>query len=738
MTNPRKNKMLMSRLDIHLRKTARQMIQFDTLGETLHYLIDSFHANIACDYMAIMTMDRMQLKIKAQKGNAAQFEACFPMAVDACTPRIFQESITSFDVLKEKGDCQLLSGLDEEQFQTWFTIPIRREDETSLGLCVIGFRNFIHLLLEADTLFEEYGKDIATAFALAQQKEHEFKRIKGLEWLKENVYLDGSSLEQIVESIVERAGKGTAATAAAVYLYDEGANCLVLQVPSYGGHSLPERIDLKELYDLTSYFPYLERIGGAEITIPLTVNLRSIGILHVLSGDDSTFSADDLELLQFLASHVSSLIENIRLYSSEKDQKYRMEKFMQHQQQMVKHTLEDDGFANLTDFLSQMMNCSVMLFDRFFHMASSAIRDQDEVILDSLLAEIVAQKKRFQQSKQLEHWMTKEGQYEIGIWKVVGAGEVLGYLGLIMPKTKLDMVLRMTLNHTLNVYAVQFIKQKAVLDVREQVKDGFFHRLLAGHLQDMNEIREYANLLNWNIDEPHTIGIFVIRFEKGDQKSDLFEASARMNWIWERIRDNLSRTEPEIVLTRKDEYVITIVPQEKMKSDFWKTFYDRIQKLVQAEFDQAAIYAGISQETSHISEYPLCYTQAQKTLTILRSHFPGKGYLSFHQLGAYSVLYHLGDPLAAPLFIKSYLEPLLFYRDGKNKDLFHTLRCYLQTNGNIKDTAEILYIHRSSLKYRLEKIREVLGIDIDDAEQRFNLMLAYKLHDLFSEELQLG
>ncbi|MFD0616184.1 helix-turn-helix domain-containing protein [Paenibacillus sp. GCM10027629] len=736
MTTKRKHKMLMSRLDIHLRKTARQMIQFDTLGETLHYLIDSFHSKLACDYMAIMTMDGMQLKMKAQKGTAARFEACFPIAVNACTPRIFQQSMTSFDVLQGKETCQLLSCVDEEQFQTWFTIPIRREDESSLGLCVIGFRHFVHLMLEADTLFEEYGKDIATAFALAQQKEHEVKRIKGLEWLKENVYLDGSSLEQIVESIVERAGKGTGATAAAVYLYDEGVNCLVLQLPTYGGYSLPERIDLKELYDLTSYFAYLEQIGGQEITIPLTINLRSIGILHVLSGEDLTFSSDDLELLQFLASHVSSLIENIRLYSSEKDQKYRLEKFMQHQQQMVKHTLEDDGFENITVFLSQMMSCSVILFDRFFHIASSSIRDKDEVSLDFMLQEVAAHKKSFQQSKQLEHWMTSEGQYEAGIWKVVGAGEVLGYLGLIMPRTKLDMVLRMTLNHTLNVYAVQFIKQKVVLDVREQVKDGFFYRLFTEQLQDINEIREHANLFNWNIDEPHTIGIFVIQFEKDAQKSDLFESNARRNWIWERIREYVSRTKPGILLTRKDEYVITIVPQEKAKGDFWKTFYNRIQKLVQAEYDNAVLYAGISQEASHISEYPLCYKQAQKTLTILCSHFPSKGYLSFHQLGAYSVLYHLGDPLAAPLFIKTYLEPLLSYRDGKNKDLFHSLRTYLQTNGNIKDTAEILYIHRSSLKYRLEKIREVLGFDIDDAEQRFNLMLAYKLHDLFSEKIQ--
>ncbi|MFD0693536.1 helix-turn-helix domain-containing protein [Paenibacillus sp. GCM10027628] len=736
MTNQRKQKILMSKLDIHLRKTARQMIQFDTLDKTLHYLIDSVHSKLACDYMAIITVERMQLQMKAKMGNAARFEACFPMVAGACTPRIFQESFTSFDVIDGKEEWRLLSCLDEERFQTWFTIPIRTEAEISLGLCVIGFRHFVPLLLEADTLFEEYGKDIATAFALAQQKEQEIKRIQGLEWLKENVYLDGSSLEQIIESIVERAGKGTGAKAAAVYLYDERADCLVLHVPSYGGFSLPEQIDLK-LYDLTTIFPYLELIGGQEITMPLTINLKTIGVLHVLSGEGSLFSSDDLELLQFIASHVSSLIENNRLYSSEKDQKNRLEKFMQHQQEMVKHTLEDDGFGKITAFLSQMMSCSVLLFDRFFHIASSAILQKDDACLGFLMHSVDEQKKRFKSSRQLEHWIAREEQFEAGIWKVVGAGEVLGYLGLIMPRSKLDIVLKMTLNHALNVYAVQFIKQKAVLDIREQVKDGFIHRLLTHHIQDQSEIRENANLLNWNIDEPHTIGIFMIEFEKDEQKSDLFEANARRNWIRERIRDYVSRTEPGIVLTRKDEYVIAIVPQERAKGDFWKSFYERVRKLILGEFHRAAIYAGISQEANHIEDYVLCYKQAQKTLTILCAHFPSKGYLSFQQLGCYSVLYHLDDPLAVPLFIKTYIEPLLRVGNGKNRDLFNTLRVYLQTNGNIKDAAEILYIHRSSLKYRLEKIRGLLTSDIDDAEQRFNLMLAYKLHDLFSADLQL-
>lgn len=739
MLNNRKHKILKDKIDAHLRKTARQMVQFDTLDETLHYLLDTFHTQFSCDYMAIISLENQVLKMKATNGVSHRFDACFPVDIQKCLPRIFQESLCSFDTIKGMESCSVLSCLDEEQFQTWFTIPILSEDAGSLGLCVIGFRSFVPLLLDGNKLFEEYGKDIAIAFALARQKEYELKRIRGFEWLKENVYLGGSSLEQIVESIVERAGKGTLAKSAVVYLYDESANCLLLQSPSYGSSLHPEKIDLKDLYDLKPFFEFLEKPGGHEITSPLMVKLKTIGILHVVIKDGAVFSQEDLELLQFLASHVSTLIENVRLYSSEKDRKYRLKTFMQHQQDLVKYTLEDNGFTRISEFLSNVMNYSVLLFDRFFHLTSNCLLEKDEVLIESLLQGVGKEKKHIQKSKQIEHWITNEGQLELGVWKVIGAGEVLGYLGLIMPKNKLDIVLKMTLNHALNVYAGQFIKQKLVLDVREQVKDGFFNQLFVEKIKNKSEIMEYANLLNWNVSEPHSIGLFSFEFEKEiEQKSNLLESNAKKNWIWERIRDQVTQSEPDIVLARKDGYYITIVPKEKISGDFWKTFYDRIKKIVTAEFDHAAIYLGISQVAKQIEDYYLCYKQAQKTLAILCNRFPSRGFLGFHQLGAYSVLYHLGDPLAVPLFLRTYLEPLLQHGKGKNRDLFDTLRVYLKTNGNIKDAADFLFIHRSSLKYRLEKIRQILNMDIEDAEQRFNLMLAYKLHDLFNGELPNG
>ncbi len=51
----------------------------------------------------------------------------------------------------------------------------------------------------------------------------------------------------------------------------------------------------------------------------------------------------------------------------------------------------------------------------------------------------------------------------------------------------------------------------------------------------------------------------------------------------------------------------------------------------------------------------------------------------------------------------------------------------LFANGtNLQATADALYLHRNSLAYRLRRIEEVCGIDLDDIEDRFRLQLALK------------
>ncbi|QYJ15702.1 hypothetical protein Rxycam_01529 [Rubrobacter xylanophilus DSM 9941] len=69
------------------------------------------------------------------------------------------------------------------------------------------------------------------------------------------------------------------------------------------------------------------------------------------------------------------------------------------------------------------------------------------------------------------------------------------------------------------------------------------------------------------------------------------------------------------------------------------------------------------------------------------------------------------------------LGPLEAHDREHNGDLLRTLRVYLACGGNVSRTADRLYLHRNSIPYRLERIRSVVGLDLNDDRVRLALQL---------------
>jgi DNA-binding PucR family transcriptional regulator len=66
--------------------------------------------------------------------------------------------------------------------------------------------------------------------------------------------------------------------------------------------------------------------------------------------------------------------------------------------------------------------------------------------------------------------------------------------------------------------------------------------------------------------------------------------------------------------------------------------------------------------------------------------------------------------------------------------LFQTLEQYLDAGGNGVLTAETMHIHRSTLNYRLDRIKDICGVNLADPPTRMNLQVALKLLRLFEVE----
>lgn len=97
----------------------------------------------------------------------------------------------------------------------------------------------------------------------------------------------------------------------------------------------------------------------------------------------------------------------------------------------------------------------------------------------------------------------------------------------------------------------------------------------------------------------------------------------------------------------------------------------------------------------------------------------------------YDLILNNIDEQSADELINSTLAGLIDYDNKHNSELLATLLAFFENNRNKVKTAESLHIHLNTLKYRLKKIQELLGSDIDDSETAFKLEFCLRLYRLF-------
>jgi DNA-binding PucR family transcriptional regulator len=104
------------------------------------------------------------------------------------------------------------------------------------------------------------------------------------------------------------------------------------------------------------------------------------------------------------------------------------------------------------------------------------------------------------------------------------------------------------------------------------------------------------------------------------------------------------------------------------------------------------------------------------------------GALAFEQTGAYRLLLSTmsENPRELQRFYAETVEPLVAYDEQYETDLVRTLETFLDADGNVAGTAQRLFTHRHTVYYRLERVRELSGLDVSSSDGREKLSLGLK------------
>jgi sugar diacid utilization regulator len=293
------------------------------------------------------------------------------------------------------------------------------------------------------------------------------------------------------------------------------------------------------------------------------------------------------------------------------------------------------------------------------------------------------------------------------------------------------------------VQASLAIQNRLLQDTLTQVNSikTFFDDLLSGKSDVEESLRGRAGSLGCDLTTPHvmvmlaTAQLLESNGQKGtstDSEEDQVGAFGRsMKLTKRRIQGNY----PGSLLDERENMLFCIVPLDRdITGGGLKSWLDDLVRQVESE-QHVRISTGISSMCNDIADYRRGFAEAQEALQIGQCFNPQARSTHFHDLGIYRYLYAFAcsNKLCDP-----YLEQIAAiarYDEGhKRSALLDTLELYLEHGSNIKDSSELLGVHRNTLAQRIERIQSLCTISIEQYYNRLPLLAAIKIHRLQKTE----
>ncbi len=208
----------------------------------------------------------------------------------------------------------------------------------------------------------------------------------------------------------------------------------------------------------------------------------------------------------------------------------------------------------------------------------------------------------------------------------------------------------------------------------------------------------------------------------GNDTPSMRRLETPLNWLLS------SHNRPALVYNYGDDHVCVFQALADEDDDFG-TVLDlarRLREQLRAEFPKSRLLCGLSGPAEDLAQWPLVYRQAVQAMR-LAGRLHADATVTFDSLGIYQLLVQLEDEPSARRFSDQIVGPLAAYDKRHRSSLMQTIIAYFHHHGNVSQTADALYIHRNTLSYRLDRIQDLTGQDLENPDERLALQLALKL-----------
>ncbi len=299
---------------------------------------------------------------------------------------------------------------------------------------------------------------------------------------------------------------------------------------------------------------------------------------------------------------------------------------------------------------------------------------------------------------------------------------VAGYLSLVGNHEKLDEFDNLVLTYGADVCAIELAKSRAIASAVEQARGDWVQMWLSDTTSEDDMLASRAQQAGF--DPQMTFVAAVFRATTGQGNNLPLESLIPL------VKDDQARRQINGAVGQYVDVIVALYPIENtaQSTRIWHII-EEVRTQLAARTPGGLVMAGISRPADGLVNLREAYREARNSVSIATQLGDRDQTIYYGDLKLFQLLLALKERNLEPMrrFYQETLGDLVEQDSRKHGDLMRTLAGFFEANGNLAKAAADLDVHRNTLVYRLDRIAELTGLDIDDSDNRLILHLALKI-----------
>lgn len=263
--------------------------------------------------------------------------------------------------------------------------------------------------------------------------------------------------------------------------------------------------------------------------------------------------------------------------------------------------------------------------------------------------------------------------------------------------------------------------------LEEKSRENLLENILFSDGKDSENLIDRALFYDFNLTKPCNVAIVDIdNFALILKKRNLIDEKEIIqlkNHFQQVVHAVLTKNSLKYLAMLRNDSVILLMNQLEEQ----ERLATEIRNAVRNNFEEITVSIGIGNSYHQVKNIHKSLKEAEQALKVLKSTNSKDATSFYKNIGVYGLLAKIQERQDLEEFCQEILGLLLEYDKLYKDNLLHTLEVYLQENGSIAKTAQRLFIHRNTMKYRLKKIEEISGKSLKLEENRFCFQLALRI-----------